>query len=114
MVVLQLSPNDVTIKACINSNLAAAAGALTGAVLVWLFYVLASSVKLYLLYLVIELSDAQEVGAVLVTGLKMRIDINRFIINTFIHRRSPVYLLSTMEPYIPEVVRRFGNVWPEK
>ena len=29
-----LSPNDVTIQACINSNLAAAAGALTGAVLV--------------------------------------------------------------------------------
>ena len=31
-----MSPTIITIQACINSNLAAAAGALTGVVLVWL------------------------------------------------------------------------------
>jgi len=35
-----MSPNIITIQACINSNLSAAAGALTGVVLVGLFPVL--------------------------------------------------------------------------
>ena len=35
-----MSPNVITIQACINSNLAAAAGALTGVLLVWPFLVI--------------------------------------------------------------------------
>lgn len=42
-----MSPNIITIRACINSNLAAAAGALTGVVLVSLFPAIAVVCQTY-------------------------------------------------------------------